>query len=250
MLKQYISYFLSIFISTSVAVTCDFIERRFGEPLIPGQPRFDPLAPGQGWQVVKLENCWGMRVHAVTKEQDPRPARVTTTSWTATPQQVLSTIQNYHNALGTNIMLWLKPTTYALQYCGILNSLNTGLHVTPQWSKPYPWFVVSIILPLPTSTLRYVDVPSENSADEDCKRVWAFGANGQISASDYAYTSLGSLYFAMENKMEGEIEKEHDKYMDPPPQLGRKDGAWFAAETSNPNTCVVIDLTTFPGLLP
>ena len=132
MLRHYTFYLISVFISTTQSVPCASIEERFGQPLVPGEPKFDPLAPGQGWQVIKLENCWGMRFHPVTPGQDPRTVRITTTTWTANPQQVLSTIKNYGNGPGTNIMLWFKPTTEALQYSGILTSFTTGLHVTPQ----------------------------------------------------------------------------------------------------------------------
>jgi hypothetical protein len=57
----------------------------------------------------------------------------------------------------------------------------------------------------------------------------AWGARGQVSAADYAYTTTLPVSWAVKAKVENRLNM-----------------AWVAAETSDPNTCVVIDFRTLP----
>lgn len=76
----------------------------------------DPLEPSNGlWDIVDARDCW-VRWQPIRPDQRPRDARVTKTVFEATAAQIRSTINNYFNAGGTNIQLWLPMATRSLQY--------------------------------------------------------------------------------------------------------------------------------------
>ncbi|KPI44721.1 uncharacterized protein AB675_8447 [Cyphellophora attinorum] len=105
-------------------------------------------APAPVPQQIFLRDCY-MRI------QTPDPslpdgfnaAKMTTLVWNQTPEQVANTINNMHNAHGTNVQLWLKGDLVGMIYAGIYRRGSMPIDVTPQTGLDADNNVISIILP-------------------------------------------------------------------------------------------------------
>ena len=105
-------------------------------------PYPDPFAPGQGWDIIRAQDC---RVRFQTpgdRWQDPKKARIPTTKWTATPTQVQNTKDAYSGKSG-NIMLWMRLNLEAFQYAGILTNVDSRA-ITAQEGLDSPNAVLSL----------------------------------------------------------------------------------------------------------
>ena len=92
-----------------------------------------------------FESCFA-RWQIVSATQTPISARVTTTNWAQTPEEVTSTINNFYNIPSTNIRLWRQGGLSTLLYCGFFycSSVISGL---PQPGLNGDNVVASLILP-------------------------------------------------------------------------------------------------------
>ena len=100
------------FLSAAAAMPCSDIGWSSG--IEGANPALDPFDPQGRWEVVKAKECW-VRFQTFEPGQNPKDVRVTKTEFTATPAQVLGTINNYFGGPG-NIMLWLPMATKSFQY--------------------------------------------------------------------------------------------------------------------------------------
>jgi hypothetical protein len=106
------------------------LDRKTGQTVAPKYP--DPFKQGQGWDIIKAQDCWvrfqtpGDKFHG-SGSLNPFDARVTTTRWTATGEQVTSTMKHYTGS-PTNIMLWQRMSGWALLYAGIITDPDVSFN--------------------------------------------------------------------------------------------------------------------------
>lgn len=97
--------------------TDDFDRGHVAEYLNPLEPHPDL------WDIVKAEDCW-VRFQ-VPMADDRNRGRVTKTVFTATPEQIVHTMNNYFGS-PSNIMLWLKLGSNAFQYANVMKLSEAG----------------------------------------------------------------------------------------------------------------------------
>jgi hypothetical protein len=87
----------------------------YGSQGLGGLDPFGAQPEGKSWDVVDAKDCFA-RWQLIRPGQSFNDAKVTKTVFEATESQVRSTINNYFNADGNNIQLWLPMRTKGLQY--------------------------------------------------------------------------------------------------------------------------------------
>ena len=137
-----------------------------------------------------FESCF-VRWQQQQGTQSPTDARVTTTNWDETSQQVTDTINNYSETpQANNVPLWLEGGFTALTYAGFFTC--TAFRMTPQGNLINDNVVASIILPSGIEKLTKVG-PYPQQLGQNANRVpGIFGItlkdpDNPLTASDYAY---------------------------------------------------------------
>jgi hypothetical protein len=87
----------------------------YGSEGLGGLDPFGAQPEGESWDVVDAKDCFA-RWQLIGPDQTFNDAKVTKTVFEADESSVRSIINNYFNAGGTNIQLWLPLRTKALQY--------------------------------------------------------------------------------------------------------------------------------------
>ncbi|KAL8812998.1 MAG: hypothetical protein Q9223_007158 [Gallowayella weberi] len=152
---------------------------------------------------------------------------VTHLKWEATPEGVAGTINNFYNRANVNNQLWLDACPYALQYADLIHRNDPAFRaIIPQPNLNTYNTVVTLILPSGVRKLEIVNADGGMLTRENERRTFGIhGIRGTLEPGDYAYSTVGDFYAALNDMWVKNEPKE-----------------WFLDAVDGNLNCVKIDL--------
>ncbi|KAL8799261.1 MAG: hypothetical protein Q9182_006028 [Xanthomendoza sp. 2 TL-2023] len=158
---------------------------------------------------------------------NPDASCVTRSKWEATPEGVAGTINNFDNRGNGNNQLWLDACPFALQYADLIRRTDPAFRgIIPQPDLNTYNTVVSLILPSGVRKLEIVNADTGIlSRENERKSIGIHGIRGTLEPGDYAYSTVGDFYAALNDMWVKNEPKE-----------------WFLDAIDGDLNCVKIDL--------
>ena len=167
--------------------------------------------------IVSFDNC-------IVRFQTPRPgqsqldARITQLNWPTTSADVARTINDYFNANGQNVQLFLSGGIGALDYANYINALCRTSHDGLNHDNT----VISVLLPSGVAKVRpVIPSPDELGANRGVSGIFGISTIQPLLPTDWAYTTGALMKQAI---AQWEVMWNRDRFMQGAVNLIRSDG--------------------------